>query len=144
MAYSGTYKSIRFRSLLELSMMVHLEGEGLVLGKDVLYENVKISYGKKPRTYIVDFSWPESKTLIEIKPASRADNRNNRLKRKAAEEWCLANGWTYVIVTEEELRSVGKVITLEETATMPDVKLNERAGRALRRKKKRRAKKNGG
>ncbi len=135
MAYSGTYKGIRFRSLLELAVIRHLEGEGLVLGDSMLYEAVKIPYGKtKIRTYIVDLSLPGSKTLVEVKPSSRADNRNNRAKRLGAEIWCVANGWTYVIVTEEELLECGNVIPLEAAAKIPEVKLNERALRALRRK----------
>jgi hypothetical protein len=135
MSYSGTYKGVRFRSLLELSVIKNLESAGFVLGATMLYETTRIPYGKtRVRTYIVDLTLPQMKTLVEVKPSSRADNRNNRAKRSAAEAWCLANGWTYVIVTEEELHECGHGITLEEAATMPDVELNERAKRANRRK----------
>ena len=135
MAYSGTYKGITFRSLLELSVIRHLEGDGLVLGSTMLYEATRVPYGKrKVRTYVVDLTLPESKTLVEVKPSSRVDNRNNRAKRAGAEVWCQANGWSYVIVTEEELRACGDIITLENAALITEVKLNERALRALRRK----------
>ncbi|MBV9125639.1 MAG: hypothetical protein JO112_20000 [Planctomycetes bacterium] len=142
MAYSGTYKGVRFRSLLELSVIRHLEDEGLILGTTMLYEATRVPYGKrKVRTYIVDLTIPQTRTLVEIKPSSRADNRNNRAKREGAEVWCKANGWTYVIITEEELLQCGKVILLEDAAKIPEVQLNERALRALRRKERRQRKK---
>lgn len=135
MAYSGTYKGIRFRSLLELSVIRHLEQEGLVLGTTMLYEATRVPYGKsRVRTYIVDLTLPESRTLVEVKPRARADNRNNRAKRAGAELWCQANGWTYVIVTEEELLRCGELLSLEQAAEIGEVGLNERAQRALRRK----------
>lgn len=139
MAYSGIYRGkFRFRSLLELAAMRHFEKSGLILGETVLYETVRIPYGKtRIRNYIVDFSIPELKTLVEIKPLSRSDNRNNRAKRLAAEAWCLTQGWSYVIVTEEELNSCGEIITLEEASKLDVVKLGERSMRALRRKQAR-------
>lgn len=138
MAYSGTYRGITFRSLLELSVIRHLEGEGLVLGATMLYETTRIPYGKtKIRTYIVDLTLPQTKTLVEIKPSSRVDNRNNRAKRLGAEKWCQENGWSYVIVTEEELRQCGATITLETASEITEVRLNERALRALKRKRNR-------
>ncbi len=142
MAYSGTYKGITFRSLLELAVIRHLEGEGLVLGTTMLYEATRVPYGKtRRRTYVVDLTLPQTKTLVEIKPSSRAENRNNTAKRKGAEEWCAANGWTYVIITEEELAQCGETILLEEAAKINEVRLNERALRALRRKQARIARK---
>lgn len=135
MAYSGIYKGITFRSLLELSVIKHLEKEGFVLNKTMLYETTVVKYGNsKKRNYIVDLTLPEIKTLVEIKPSSRANNRNNFAKRLGAEEWCKQNGWSYVIITEEELRACGEILTLEQVAKIDDVKLNERALRALRRK----------
>jgi len=142
MAYSGVYRGIRFRSLLELSVIRHFENEGYVFGQDFIYESVRIPYGaRKTRNYIVDFSIPESKLLVEVKPSKRAENKNNRAKRAAAEAWCLENGWSYVIITEQELAACGEVLTLEEVAKIPEVNLGERALRALRRKAKRKAKK---
>ena len=123
-------------------MIRHLEDEGLVLGSTMLYEATKVPYGKrKVRNYIVDLTLPQTRTLVEVKPSSRADNKNNRSKREGAEAWCRANGWTYVIVTEEELRRCGRILLLEDAARIPEVKLGERAERALRRKQRRKARK---
>jgi hypothetical protein len=142
MAYNGKYKGTRFRSLLELSVIRHLESEGLVLGETMLYEVTKIPYGKiRQRNYIVDLTLPEKKLLIEIKPSARAENKNNTAKRNAAELWCNNNGWTYIIITEEELAQCGQVLKLDDVPSLPDVKLGERSLRALRRKQRRKKKK---
>ena len=136
MAYSGEYKGVTFRSLLELAVIRHLETEGLVLGETMLYEAHRIPYGKtRIRTYVVDLTLPQTRTLVEVKPSSRADNRNNRAKRAGAEKWCADNGWTYVIVTEEELAQCGGTISLELASGIVEVRLNERALRALRRQR---------
>lgn len=142
MSYGGTYKGVRFRSLLELSVIRHLESEGLILGDTMLYEVTKIPYGKtRIRNYIVDLTLPQNKLLIEVKPSSRAENRNNRAKREAAEKWCLVNGWTYVIITEEELLQCGQLLSLDDVRNVPEVILGERAQRAIRRKDRKRKKK---
>jgi very-short-patch-repair endonuclease len=141
MAYGGTYKGVRFRSLLELSVIRHLEDEGLVIGDTMLYEVTRIPYGKtRIRNYIVDLTLPQEKLLIEVKPASRAENRNNRAKRDAAVAWATANGWTYVIVTEEELVQCGKVLSLDDVRQLNEVQLGDRAQRAIRRKERKRKK----
>lgn len=131
MAYSGTYRGVRFRSLLELSLIRHLEEEGLVLGSTMLYEETRVPYGKtRKRTYVIDLTLPQTRTLIEVKPTSRVSNRRNVSKRRGAEEWALANDWSYVIVTEREIAECGRLLTLKEAASIPEVILD---GRALRR-----------
>lgn len=129
------YRGISFRSLLELSVIRHLEADGLVLGETMLYEAVTIPWGLAGRRrYIVDLSFPTFKMLAEIKPESRVGNRNNVAKRRAAEAWCLKNDWSYVIITDEMLASCGKILTLDEASKTADVQLNERAKRTLRRR----------
>lgn len=137
MAYGGTYKGVRFRSLLELSVIRHLESEGLVLGETMLYEVTRIPYGKtRIRNYVVDLTLPRNKLLIEVKPSGRAENRNNRAKRDAAEAWAKTNGWTYVIITEEELIQCGQLLSLDDVRQVAEVQLGERALRAIRRKER--------
>lgn len=141
MAFGGTYKGVRFRSLLELAVILHLEDEGLVLGETMLYEVTRIPYGKvRKRDYVVDLTLPKNRILIEIKPSSRADNRNNRIKREAAERWCEVNGWTYLIITEKELMQCGSLIDLDSAQHIAEVQLGEKALRAIRRNERRKAK----
>lgn len=135
MAFSGTYRGVRFRSLLELSTIRNLEEAGLQLGTTMLYEATRIPYGRDgKRTYVVDLTLPQMSVLLEIKPSRRVDNKNNRAKRLAAQKWCLENGWEYLIVTEEELSQLDAVLTLDEVSKLPDVTLNERGLRMIRRK----------
>lgn len=127
---------------MELSVIRNLEGEGLVLGTTMLYEVTRIPYGRDGRrTYLVDLTLPQMKTLVEVKPSSRADNRNNRAKRIAAEKWCAANGWTYLIVTEQELAAAGETLTLETASNVAGVMMNERALKVLKRNRAKRERK---
>lgn len=135
MAFSGTYRGVRFRSLLELATIRNLEAAGLELGTTMLYESTRIPYGKDgQRTYLVDLTLPQMRKLVEVKPSSRIGNRNNRAKRLAAERWCAENGWEYLIVTEEELERLGGTITLEEAVATDGVTMNPRAVKSLGRK----------
>lgn len=139
MAYSGTYRGIRFRSLLELSAIRWLEGEEYGLGSTMLYEATRIPYGRGlKRTYVVDLTLPQMKRLIEVKPKSRVNGRRNVSKRLAAEAWAAQNGWTYQTMTDSDLRSVGALLTLAEAAVIPEVRLDGRARKALGRKRRRR------
>lgn len=138
MAFSGIYRGIRFRSLLELSFLRQLEEYGLEIGTTILYEETRIPYGKsRKRTYVVDITLPQTSTLVEIKPSSKVNVRRNLAKRVAAEEWANANGWTYVIVTEKEIKECGPLLTLDMAAKIPEVKLDGRALRRLGKKKRR-------
>ena len=141
MAYSGNYKGIRFRSLLELSLIRQLEGEGLVLGSTMLYEVTRIPYGRGGRrTYVVDLTLPQTRTLIEVKPLSRVSGRRNVMKARAAEAWATKNSWHYSIVTDRDIIARGSLLTLTDVAMIPEVRLDPRALRALSRRKRRRRK----
>jgi len=138
MAFSGTYRGIRFRSLLELSLVRQLEDEGLVLGSTMLYEATRVPYGKtRKRTYVVDLTLPQTRTLVEVKPSSRVSGRRNVEKRRAAEAWCLENEWTYVIVTEREIRECGRLLTLKEASIIPGISWDGKAKRKIGRSKRR-------
>jgi hypothetical protein len=139
MSYSGTYRGIRFRSLLELSAIrLFEEGGGHVLGSTMLYEATRIPYGRGlRRTYIVDLTFPQTKRLIEIKPESRVKGKRNVAKRLAAEAWARREGWTYELVTDRDLRAVDSLLTLAEAARISEVRLDGRALKALGRKRKR-------
>lgn len=137
MAYSGKYKDIRFRSLLELSLIRHLEQEGFILGSTMLYETTRISYGKLgKRTYVVDLTLPQTKRLIEVKPASRTRGKRNVSKRQAAERWAAENGWTYSFVTDRDIADWGCLLTLRDVANIPEVILDGKALKRLKAKRK--------
>ncbi len=141
MAFSGTYHGlVRFRSLLELSLIVWLESQGLVLGSTMLYEATRITYGRtRKRTYVVDLTLPQTRRLIEVKPLSRTRGRRNVAKRLAAEEWCLANGWSYSFVTDQDLMDWGCLLTLREAASIPGIEWGDKASRRINGRKRRKA-----
>lgn len=66
------------------------------------YEVVRIPYvlHNARRIYIVDFCNHLNKTLTEIKPTAHTITEEYCAKVKSAEEWCLANGYTFNVVTE--------------------------------------------
>jgi hypothetical protein len=139
MAYSGTYRGIRFRSLLELSAVRWLEREGFELGSTMLYEATRVPYGRGlKRTYVVDITLPQTRRLIEVKPLSRTRGRRNVSKRNGAELWALENGWSYSFLTDRDLSDWGALLTLREAAGIPEVRLDGRALKALGRKRRRR------
>lgn len=142
MAHSGTYRGVRFRSLLELSAIrLFEEGGGHVLGSTMLYEATRIPYGRRrKRTYVVDLTFPQTRKLIEVKPESRVKGKRNVAKRLAAEAWAHREGWTYELITDRDLRASDSLLTLAEAARIPEVRLDGRALKALGRKRKRRRK----
>jgi very-short-patch-repair endonuclease len=74
-----------------------------ILNPNFLYENIRIEYldtrNNKIRNYIVDFCDTEKKVLYEIKPSNK--EKDSIDKRKAAEEWCEYNGYSFVYITED-------------------------------------------
>ena len=43
----------------------------------------------------------KTKTLYEIKPSKLIETSTNNIKLKAAEKWCLDNGYSIKIITEK-------------------------------------------
>lgn len=79
------------------------------------YEKLIIEYvsnqkTKKIRKYYPDFYvefQDGSKQVIEIKQKRKLVQATVKKKAKAAEVWCSANGATYKILTEIELKDMG-------------------------------------
>lgn len=132
-AYGGKYKGHRFRSLLELSVMLSSEKEGLILGQDLLYETVRIPYGKSGRTYIVDFLMPSEQVLIEVKPKSRTSSKTFKSKCNAAIKYAHDHSLTFIVLTEND---IDPIVTFEQAKLIDGIEWGERARRKLRRKKR--------
>lgn len=92
--YDYAKLTIQYRSMWEAtfhSCNTHLQ-----------YETTRVPYfyGGKNRTYIVDFTDVQSKTLYEIKPFSRTIDPKTQSKTIAAQEWCTQHGYTFCIISE--------------------------------------------
>lgn len=96
---------VGFRGSLERKTILFLENDENV--KFYSYEPLRITYGEG-RTYIPDFivEYIDGKIiLIEVKPDIEVELPINKLKFKAAREYCLANSLEFVVVTDIYLNS---------------------------------------
>jgi len=96
--YSSITK-IKYRSSWELKFHEsHLNFE---------YEKMRIPYifNNEKHVYIIDFIDNKSKKIIEIKPKSLCKQSKNICKFRAAEDWARANGFQFIILTENTLNN---------------------------------------
>lgn len=76
---------------------------------------LKITYvvDQKKRFYTPDFAvhWSQGPpSLVECKPASKLNDPENLQKWTAARLWCAANGYTFLLVTDESLEKWSVVL----------------------------------
>lgn len=93
-----------------------------LIHKDTVeYETTRIKYyfENSWRNYIVDFTDHSEKILYEIKPTSELLDEKVLAKHKAADAWCVVNGYSYVFITEKYLTSNLDIIQSELTAVAP-------------------------
>jgi len=97
--WSGWYKKWYFRSLLELSYMINVIEANHKKWRSAETKDLAITYTNwdgRPRTYRADFLI-DNKYLVECKPIKLFNTPTNKLKRKAAEEFCRKRGMVYRI-----------------------------------------------
>jgi hypothetical protein len=126
--YVGNVNNIIYRSSWELSFLMRLDGDPLVL--EYSSEETIIPYrlpnNPTVRRYFVDFKVKRKigdkivTQLIEIKPSSQVaapkpkSNKKTTLREsmtyimntekwKAADKYCKMRGWEFIILTEKEL-----------------------------------------
>lgn len=103
--WSGHYKGINFRSILELSYLKYL------LDNNIKFENgekkkFKIPYQLEDgtnRNYFIDFYLLNTDEYIEIKPKKLINSPINKLKFKAAKELL---GDKHKILTEDDIQKI--------------------------------------
>lgn len=128
-AVSGTYKGIRFRSLLELSFMKHLERQGIDV-KGVEYETLSVPY--EGGNYAPDFYVPAKKTVYEVKHSSALRDEKNLQKFAAATAYFAERGMQYSVVTEKHFTRY----TVRRAKKDPHVVLNETSLKHFRKVKR--------
>jgi len=107
--WSGWYRGIYFRSLLELSFIINfIEKKQL---KFISAEQRKFCVPYKNclgvrRNYFADFVIDN--ILIEVKPKNAINWKDNILKFKAAKRWCKRNNLKYKIYTNEDFNLIDK------------------------------------
>jgi hypothetical protein len=67
------------------------------------YEKIRIPYkvNNVIKIYLVDFVDEKTKTLYEVKPIAFLDKFN--IKKCAADKWCAENGYSFMILTEQNI-----------------------------------------
>lgn len=105
----GWYKDNFFRSLLELSYMIHLdENDVKFVSAETKNYRVKYDYGR--RTYHPDFLLIESGEIIEVKPHRLKTLDINKKKFNAAKK---KYGSKFKILTERDFKKVKKCDILD-------------------------------
>jgi len=104
--WSGHYKGWYFRSIYELSFMIHyIEALG-ISWRSAETASDGIGYTThegKPSTYFADFVL-NGELLAEIKPFNLIGSIAVRLKAAAATAWCEVRGLSYKIFTEKDFQ----------------------------------------
>jgi hypothetical protein len=109
--WKGWYKGWFFRSLKELSYVVNvLETNGDLWESAEFIKIPYINWQGTQRTYRPDFL-VNGKLLVETKPTRLKSSIVVREKQKAAEKWCKAKGWDYIlvdppIITHEKIKKL--------------------------------------
>jgi len=100
-----------YRSSWERAFFEYLDGNSRVLSYD--NEKIRIPYRDSigaRRYYIPDLLikyTPDSKELVEIKPSCYMNKKINKLKFKAAKEYCKKNNIRFKVITEKYLKYIG-------------------------------------
>jgi hypothetical protein len=99
--WSGWYKNIYFRSILELSYLKHLI-DSRISFENGEYKKYQIPYKAfgVDRTYSPDFYLVETDEYIDVKPKKLVNSRSNKLKFEAAKN---KHGDKFRILTEDEI-----------------------------------------
>lgn len=119
--WSGWYDGTYFRSLRELSYILHLETEHREwqTAENKEFAVKYVSFDGNHRTYRPDFL-VDGYMLVECKPEKLWDTPTNERKRNAAIEFCLTNEYEYIVVdpvmvstdTIKALTEDGKIVFL--------------------------------
>lgn len=122
--WSGWYMEHFFRSLIELSYMVEFLSASGTIWQSAETKEFKIEYtdvSGQIRNYFPDF-FVNNKYLVEIKPKRLFKSESVKLKKQAAEKWCLENGYEYLLIEPKKL-SNDKIMELYNAG---EIKFTER------------------
>lgn len=100
-------RMVDYESLIERDFLYLLDFEPEVTW--FMEQPLTITYTDqaKTRTYTPDFHIISNSRniLVECKPQQFVGKASNQLKFATAEQWCFARGWTFQIVTDEQLHA---------------------------------------
>lgn len=95
-----------WESQIERDFLYLLEFDTDVLSFREQPVEIMYAYETKKSRYYPDFYVERNscKELVEIKPSSKLNDMENKMKFIAGEEYCRKIGWTFRVVTDEQIR----------------------------------------
>lgn len=99
-------RMVAFESLIEQDYLYVLDYEAAVTAFEEQPITIEYVWEGTLRKYTPDFlvRRNESSELVECKPAPLVSKEENQRKFAAAIDWCKPKGWSFVIVTDQDLR----------------------------------------
>ncbi|GMX66746.1 hypothetical protein Elgi_60180 [Paenibacillus elgii] len=102
-----TKQMVHWEGLLELHY-IRLADYDLQID-EIYYQPkcIRYFYKGKVRKYYPDFKLITKNKqifLVEVKPKSKIHKEENQVKFQVGREYCVQMGWTYIVVTEDEIR----------------------------------------
>lgn len=100
-------RMVAFESLIEQDYLYELDFEPEVITFEEQPLSVHYDWQGKQLKYTPDFRVDRetSHQLVECKPQTMVSTEENQRKFAAAVDWCQKQGWTFVVVTDLQLRS---------------------------------------
>ncbi len=99
-------RMVAFESLIEQDYLYVLDYETEVTWFEEQPLTIAYTWQEKPYEYTPDFHVMRSTghELVECKPTVFVNKTENQRKFAAAREWCQQQGWSFSIVTDQDLR----------------------------------------
>ena len=100
-------RMVAFESLIEQDYLYILDYDASVTAFEEQPVTIEYVLESKKHKYTPDFlvKRKESSELVECKPAPLVSKEENQKKFAAAKDWCKSKGWSFAIVTDQDLRS---------------------------------------
>jgi len=119
--WSGYYKNLYFRSLLELSFILKMENDNVLI-ESAEKQKFKIEYkiNGSTKNYFPDFYLPKEDILVEVKPKHLINSFINKLKFNEAKR-----KFNFKVITEDDLIKIN-VKELKELIDKKILKLDNK------------------
>jgi hypothetical protein len=100
-------RMIYWESLLELDYIKTLEFDPEVTSYKSQPIEIEYWFQGKKRRYFPDFlvtKRTEEIFLVEVKPEDKVEDEENKIKAQVGEMYCKEQDWSYIVVTEKDIR----------------------------------------
>jgi len=108
-------RMVAFESLIEQDYLYILDYERDVHEFQEQPFSIEYIWQDKARHYTPDFqvTRQQGQALVECKPLAFVTTEENQRKFGVAQKWCLEHGWSFLVVTDQELRSGSRLANIK-------------------------------